>query len=130
MKLCSRRVFPFTISLQEMQSIQDFISLVAACTVAIIILQLLCYVMKKIRNFAVQVVNWGTARRRKRNQVEQVAVTAMNRNEKWTVKKKKPVEHDEMRPNSVSCPFYFNTKSSTLIKLNVKVPSLLSFSDL
>ena len=113
-----------------MQSIQDFISLVAACTVAIIILQLLCYVMKKIRNFAVQVVNWGTARRRKRNQVEQVAVTAMNRNEKWAVKKKKPVEHDEMRPNSVSCPFYFNTKSSTLIKLNVKVPSLLSFSDL
>ena len=96
-----------------MESIQDFTSLVAACAVAMIILQVLCYVMKKIRNFTVQVLDWHTAQPRERNLVERAAMTARNRKERRIDQKKQPVEHDEPRIDWVSRPFYyiyFNTK--------------------
>ena len=70
-----------------MESTQDFISVVATCTVAMIILQVLYYVMKKIRNFVVQVVDTEIRQR--------VAVAARDRNEGRTERKKQPVEHDE-----------------------------------
>ena len=72
-----------------MESIQDFISLVAACTIAMVILHVLCYVMKKIRNFAVQFVDRVIRQR--------VAEAARDRNERRTEEKKQPVEHDELR---------------------------------
>ena len=72
-----------------MESIQDFISLVAACTIAMVILHALCYVMKKIRNFAVQLVDAEIRQR--------IAVAARDRNEGKSEEKKQPVEHDEPR---------------------------------
>ena len=72
-----------------MESIQDFISLVAACTIAMVILHVLCYVMKRIGTFAVQLVDTEIRQR--------IAVAARDRNEGRTEEKKQPVEHDELR---------------------------------
>ena len=56
-----------------MQSIQELASLVFACTVAMVILHVLCYLMQKIRNLAVVVMEWE---RRLENQMQQVAEPA------------------------------------------------------
>ena len=63
-------------NIKEMQSIQELASLVFACTVAMVILHVLCYLMERIRNIAVNAMEWE---RRLENQMQQEAEPAMQR---------------------------------------------------
>ena len=53
-----------------MQSIQELASLVFACTIAMIISHLLCCLVEKIKNLAVNVMEW------KRSRMQRVAEPA------------------------------------------------------
>ena len=56
-----------------MQSIQELANLVFACTVAMVILHVFCYLMEKIRNIAANVMEWVW---RVENQMRQVVEPA------------------------------------------------------
>jgi len=75
-----------------MQFFQDLASLVFAVILGRFLVQVLCYVIKKIKNFAVHVMNQKARPRRDQNEMQRT--DALARAEGIEENKKRPVEHE------------------------------------
>ena len=76
-----------------MQFFQDLASLVFAVILGRFLVQVLCYVIKKIKNFAVHVMNQKARPRRDQNEMQRADAPA-RREDIIEENKKQPIEHE------------------------------------
>ena len=80
-------------NLKEMQFSQDLASLVFAFIVASFLVQVLCYVIEKIKNFAVHVMNQEAGPREDQTEMQRTDAPARGE-DNIEENKKQPVEHE------------------------------------